>query len=177
MRALNHAEKRLVALVDRVPAEKWAERTDTGRWSVSECVAHLNLTSEAFLPRLDRALAEARKLPAMQRRAYRRDLFGALFGRMLGPLPVILGARIGRVKTTPAFVPNGDSPPNILVAEFKRLQNELRRVIEEGDRLQLDKVIIVSPFGEKVRYNAFSALTMIPAHQERHLQQAEFVWK
>ena len=177
MRALNHAEKRLVALAERVPAEKWPGRIDAARWSVSECVAHLNLTSEAFIPRLDKALSEAKRLPAMQRRAYRRDLFGALFGRMLGPLPVILGARIGRVKTTAGFVPRGDSPPNVLVAEFKRLQNELRRVIEEGDRLQLDKVMIVSPFGEKVRYSAFSALTMIPAHQERHLQQAQLVWK
>jgi hypothetical protein len=177
MRELNHAETRLVRLVDSLPAEKWPIRRDPDRWSVSECVAHLNLTSEAFQPRLERALAEARKLPRMQRKAYRRDLFGAVFGAMVGPLPSIRGVRIGRVKTTPPFVPRGDDEPNVLIAEFKRHQNEFRRVIEEGDPFQLDKVTIISPFGEKVRYNCFSALTMITRHEERHLQQAELVWR
>ena len=176
MRELNHAEKRLVSLVDTLEPEKWRVRRDPNRWSVSECIAHLNLTSEAFIPRLEKALSEARKIPRMQRRAYSRGIFATMFAKMLGPLPVIRGMRIGRVKTTPPFVPTGDSDPGLLVAEFKRHQNELRRIIEEGDPFQLDKVKIVSPFGEKVSYSAYAALTLIPRHEERHLQQAEMVW-
>jgi hypothetical protein len=177
MRELNHAEKRLVSLVDTIEPEKWRVRRDPNRWSVSECIAHLNLTSEAFIPRLDKAVTEARQIPRMQRKAYSRGVFAALFAKILGPLPVIRGKRIGRVKTTPPFVPTGDHDPGVLVAEFKRHQNELRRIIEEGDALQLDKVKIVSPFGEKVSYSAYAALTLIPRHEERHLQQAELVWK
>jgi len=43
-----------------------------GQWG--ECVAHLNLTSSAYLPILDDALARARQLPGrLFQRRYRRD--------------------------------------------------------------------------------------------------------
>src|SRR5947208_13643555 len=41
------AQARLHELVRAVPAEQWPRRHDPARWSVAECVAHLNLTSMA----------------------------------------------------------------------------------------------------------------------------------
>ena len=67
-------------------------------------------------------------------------------------------------------------PKNVILAEFKRLQMLLSGMVREGDELALDKVMITSPFGGKIRYNCYSAFVMIPRHQERHLEQAELVW-
>ena len=44
------AQARLHELVRAVPEERWGRRADPARWSVAECVAHLNLTSMAYLP-------------------------------------------------------------------------------------------------------------------------------
>jgi hypothetical protein len=46
----------------------------------------------------------------------------------------------------------------------------------ECDGLAIDKVQIVSPFGEKIRYNCYSAFVLLHRHQERHIQQAWLVW-
>ena len=172
---LEHAQARLDRLGDLVPDDRWSKRRDSSSWSVGECVAHLNLTSEAYIPRIRKAIEQARALPHKEN-SYGRDVLGWLFGKMVGPLPTIGKARIGKVKTTPAFVPSGNFPKQQLLAEFKRLQLELMRLVRECDGLQIDKVKITSPFGEKIQYNCYSALVLLPRHEERHLQQAELVW-
>jgi hypothetical protein len=36
---------------------------------------------------------------------------------------------------------------------------------------------VQSPFNEKVKYNLYSCLTILPPHQHRHLWQAEQIWR
>lgn len=174
--ALGHAQARLDRLGDTVPEDRWSVRSDPSRWSAAECIAHLNLTSEAYVPRIMKAIEEARKLPRTDGRNYRRDLLGWMFGMMVGPLPSVGRFRIGRVKTSPAFVPSGNLPKQQLLAEFRRLQMELERMARESDGLAIDKVSITSPFGEKVHYSCYSAFVLLPRHEERHIGQAELVW-
>lgn len=175
-RELEHAEARLERLAEGIPAERWSARSDPARWSPAECIAHLNLTSQAYIPLIQQAIGEGRRLPPMTRRRYRRDFVGWMFGTMTRPIPSIGKLRIGRVKTTTPFVPTGELPQNLLLAEFRRCQLELVRLLGEGDGLQLDRVKIVSPFAGRIRYNCYSAFRILPPHQERHLQQAELVW-
>ena len=174
--SLEHAQGRLDRLSDQVPEDRWGKRNDHSRWSVAECVAHLNLTSDAYVPRIRKAIEEARKLEIVGGRNYKRDMIGAFFGMMVGPLPSIGKKRIGRVKTTPSFVPTGNHPKQQLLSEFKRHQLELASMAKECDGLAIDKVTTTSPFGEKIHYNLYSTFIIIPRHQERHIQQAELVW-
>lgn len=161
------ASARLLALQQRLAAEAWARRPAPERWSPGECVAHLNLTSEAFLPLLRSALAEARRdgRPAPAR--YRRDLLGWVLWRVVGP-----PARLKSTTATP-FVPTGTRPGPSLVADFERLQTTLVALAREADGLPIDRVRIVSPFDPRVRYNTFAALSILARHQHRHLWQAE----
>jgi len=174
--AFGHAQERLDRLVDLIPEERWAVRNDPARWSAGECIAHLNLTNAAYVPRIRKALEEARKLPRVVGGSYKRDMFGKLFAMMVGPLPKLGKARVGRVKTTAGFIPSGSFPKQQTLAEFKRLQLELVGMVKESDGLAIDKVSIASPFGEKIHYNVYSTYVILPRHEERHIQQAELVW-
>ena len=174
--ALAHSEARLAKLADQVPDDRWSVRSDPARWSVAECIAHLNMTNAAFEPRIRKAIEEARTLPRAGTAEYKSDFLGRIFGKMVGPLPMIGKIRIGRVKTRPAFVPSGSLPKQELLAEFKRLHVALADMVGESEGLAIDKVRVTSPFGEKIHYNLYSAFVMIPRHDERHLQQAELVW-
>ena len=160
------AQQRLHALAARIPPEQWAVRPAPDRWSVAECVEHLNLTSRAYIPLIESALGQARTLGTPAPRRYRRDPIGWLLWRMMPP-PVR-----HRTKTVPAMVPGADTAPAALLAEFDRLQAEQLRLTEAADGLPIHRVRIASPFGP-VKYNAFSALTILPVHQERHIWQAE----
>jgi hypothetical protein len=78
-----------------------------------------------------------------------------------------------RFKTAAPFVPRADRTVAELVSEFERLQAEQVAVTRQADGLPIDRVKIASPFNTRLRYNLFSALSILPRHQHRHLWQAE----
>ena len=163
----DEATARLDRLAYTLADSQWNTRTDPNRWSPAECVDHLNITSAAYLPILDEAIRRARSINAAAPTRYRRDFVGWMLWKTMGP-PVRQ-----RVKTTAAFLPSADVPPAQLIAEFRRLQEEQKNRVRLCDGLPLQKTRVQSPFSERVKYNLFSCLTILPAHQHRHLWQAE----
>jgi hypothetical protein len=170
------AQVRLHRLVDPMPEERWAARADPARWSVAECVAHLNLTARAYIPLIQGGLKEGRELGRTVPNRYRRDLVGWLVALATGPLPRFGRIRLGRVRTTPGFVPSGELPRTLTVAEFDQLQEEQIALTRAAEGLPLHAIYVTSPFEKRVRYNLYACLTMLPRHQSRHLWQAEEVW-
>jgi hypothetical protein len=169
---LEAATARLRTIARSTPEQLWTRRPEPARWSVAECVVHLNLTSAAFMPLVDEGLARAEPSHDAAQYRYRRDLPGWLLWRTMGP-PVRF-----RVKTTAAFVPaipTGGKTSAELVSEFEGLQGSLLARVRGARGLAIDRVKIASPFNARLRYNLYSALTILPRHQHRHLWQAEEV--
>jgi hypothetical protein len=164
---LQSAQTRLNALHARLSLDAWRRRPSGNAWSAAECVAHLNLTSEAMLPKLRAGLEEAGNAHRRAASRHRRGLIGWLMWQAVSPTGRL------RTKTRPAFVPSGEEPPEVLVAEFDRLQSEVLACVSAADGLPIDDVKVASPFDERVRYNLYAALTLVPRHQHRHLRQAE----
>jgi hypothetical protein len=162
------ARLRLRALALATPDARWAARPAPERWSPAECVAHLNLTTEAYRPIVADALARARALGRPAPARYRRDLLGWMLWRTMAP-PV----RIMKVKTPPAFVPSADQPKSAVLAAFERLQDEQIDWVRAADGLPLGGVKLSSPFAPAAKYNLFACLGILPRHQHRHLWQAE----
>ena len=165
------ADQRLHHLRDEVPEDRWLERVNPSRWSIAECVGHLNLTTRKFEPVIREALDRAGALGGPVPRRYRRNLVGWLLWRSAGP-----PARL-RVKTPAAFVPRDDGGPAELIAEFDRWQSEQLGWVDAADGLPLNRLQIASPFDSRVRYNLYACLSILPRHQHRHLWQAEQVWQ
>jgi hypothetical protein len=176
------AQARLRRLAGAVPEARWAVRAHPGRWSVAECVAHLNLTGRAYVPLLRAGVEAARTLSGGTplgggaARRYRRDPVGWLIGVLAGPLPRVGRVRLGRVRTTAPFVPHEAPARAAALAEFDALQAEQVGLVRAGDGLPLDRVRVTSPFDARVRYNLYACLAILPRHQHRHLAQAEAVW-
>jgi hypothetical protein len=168
---LEGASSRLHALAKEMPEDSWSRRADPTRWSASECVAHLNLTTAVYIPILDEALGRARKLGAPAPVRYRRDLVGWMLWKSSGPSPRF------RVKTAASFVPTGGRRRDDIVSEFDSLQGQLVERVRSADGLPLGRVKIASPFDPRAKYNMYAALTILPRHQHRHLWQAEQVWR
>ncbi len=170
--AFESGQARLHRLADRLPDARWKSRPAPDRWSAAECIEHLNLTSRAYLPRLRRALESA--TPSSEASGqYHRDFLGWLFSRLVGPMPALGNKRFGRVKTPPDFVPSIGPERAEAIAEFDRLQAELISITRQADGYPLSEMKITSPFGGRIRYNCYSALLILPRHQERHIEQAE----
>ncbi|HET9982152.1 MAG TPA: DinB family protein [Longimicrobiales bacterium] len=164
------ARARLHRLREAVPRESWPVRPAPDRWSIADCVEHLNRTSEAFLPLLHSALSAASGAARQPERRYRRDPLGFMLSVIMPP-PV----RLVRTKTSRPFEPTAVAPAAELVERFDLLQEEQLRCLRDADGLPLNEISIRSPFDARARYNAYSCFVILPRHQHRHLWQAEQV--
>jgi hypothetical protein len=155
------------ALFEGNAARALARRPAPNKWSAAECLEHLNITSRAHLGVLRPAFEELRKLPhAQDGKSYRMELAARLLKKWLEP-----PSRLG-LPAPPGFVPPVDCDPEVVCADFAKLQDELLALLKDAQGLPLDRVKIPSPFAQKVKYNVWSALVLLVAHQRRHLWQA-----
>jgi hypothetical protein len=160
------ATARFRELVNRTTDDEWARRPAPEKWSVSECIAHLNLSAEAFVPKLRKAMDGLPRNVGTRR--MRRSAFGWMLWRIMPP-PV----RFSRAPTIPAMVPGSELDRATLTADFLRWQEEQLRLVRDADGTPIDRVRIRSPFSARVTYDVFSALSILPRHEHRHLWQAE----
>ena len=70
-------------------------------------------------------------------------------------------------------MPSAVEPKNRVLDVFDALQEQLMRYVRDADGLDLGRLRIVSPFDTRLKYNLYSCLRIIPAHQRLHLAQAE----
>lgn len=166
---LEDATRRAHDLAGRAGAERWGRQAPAGGWSVGQCIEHLNITSESFLPRLERVLGEAAASGPPATGAYRLGLVGWLLCKMLEP-PYRM-----RVTTPRPFDPSNPGSPDDVLARFDALQARLDALLAGGQRLALDRIRVVSPFSPRVKYSAYAAFRVIAVHQRRHLWQAQRV--
>jgi hypothetical protein len=97
---LDDVSRRAVELVGRLPPELLDRRADEGTWSVAECLEHLTLTADAYLPVLRSAIADARS----------RNLLHTGGGFRMGTTARMLAWWLEppyrmKSKTTAAFIP------------------------------------------------------------------------
>ena len=70
-------------------------------------------------------------------------------------------------------MPAAPRSPSHDVAAALAAHAAVRERLVAGRGLALDRLMIVSPFAARVRYNVFVALALVPTHARRHLWQAE----
>lgn len=162
---LTDARRRVHAIGDALSEELWSTRPARTEWSAGECFVHLNLTSRAFVPLIERAIADARAGSPGAASSYRMDVVG----RMLWLMTAL---RIP-VNTTDPFVPPAAGSRDAVLREFDELQDALAGCARTPDGLALGRIRIVSPFDARLRYNLYAAFRLIPAHQRLHCRQAE----
>ena len=134
VQSLESAQSRLRRLTDQLSESDWNRRPAANRWSAAECVEHLNLTSRAYIPLLRDAIANAGEARRDPTKHYRHDALGWFLSKMFGPLRHLGRFKVGRVKTTPAFVPRPGRSRTEILSDFVRLQAELVSLVRRGFR-------------------------------------------
>lgn len=170
------AQRRLHVLADRLSDAQWATRHRPTRWSPAEGIVHLNMISAACLPLIEAGLDAAAELPPMLAERYSRDPLGWLVSVMNGPRGQSGRLRLGAIRTSAVFEPQGDLTRSTVLADFARLQGLLVGAVHDSDDLPIDRVMVRSPFDARLRYSLYSLLCILPHHQLRHIVQAERVW-
>jgi hypothetical protein len=165
-RQLDEATARAERLVAGVDVRRFSARPAPNAWSAAECLAHLNITTGAYLPVFDKALATP-AATASDQEIFRKGLIGWVLAWSIEP-PYRL-----KTKTAARFVPGPVHFVETVATEFVSGQRQLKRRLAAFEGRDLNRLKIRSPFNEKIAYNVYAAFVILLAHERRHLWQAE----
>ena len=163
---LNASSERAKNLFKDHSNDQLTKRPASGGWSAAECVEHLALTTQMFLPDLDDVKQKGARESFLSNAPFKMDIVGGLLLKMVGP-----GGRF-KVKATKG-VPGNIASADIALSKYLGSQSALFEHMEGMAAISLDNIKVASPMNPIIRYNVYSLLRIIEAHQRRHLVQAE----
>lgn len=171
-RRFDENRERFEALVADLTDEQASWQPAAGKWSVGECIAHLNVTGVKYQPLMTDAIARGRQRGLTGTAPYQgRTLAGRLLLFILDPDKRRRAKAPGGFQ--PAAGPSLDFPS--LVEEFRSVQEGWTRLLDDADGLALGRIVFASPVSRLVRVNLAEAFEINTLHEARHLGQAERV--
>ena len=140
------------------------------QWSILDCLDHINLFYAEYMPRLERAIAQA---PRTERATYTPGWLGQ---KMMTGLRPKQGERKMKIKTFRRMNPatEGKSYESVLET-FLTYHTQLDALLTEAVPLDWDRAKVVSAVGPLLRFKLGDCFRVLLAHTERHLRQAEEV--
>jgi hypothetical protein len=142
---------------------------EPGRWSIAECIDHLNVIGSQLLPRMVTAIEDARARGVAGHGPFRYGTLGGWFARSMEP-PVKK-----RFKTMKLYVPPPDRRLDEVVPAFLALQDDLIGQIHRANGLDVSRIKVTSPAARWLRINLAAWFAATAAHERRHLWQARNV--
>ncbi len=166
---IEESRRRGKQLVNGLSAEQLARRPDPGKWSIAECVAHLNATAAMVQPIMSKGIDLGKEKRLLGKGPFKPGAKGRLLVWIASPPPKF------RMRTPKAVAPPVTiSDPAGVFPEFMRAQDEWERLLKQAEGLDMSKIKI-GPLFSPFRCRLSGAFPWMLAHQRRHLWQAENV--
>jgi hypothetical protein len=164
---LTESDRRTRAVVDALDDDALNRQPRPNSWSLAQCLNHLCLANEVYLPAIAAALngrppgrAETISLSGLSRWFIRE---------YIAPAPP------GKRRRAPGqIVPPERVDPSIL-ERFLRINDEARRLIRRASAFDVNRIRFRNPFVPLIRFTVGTGLEIVSQHEQRHLAQAERV--
>jgi hypothetical protein len=156
-------------IIARLSDQQANWRPTPQRWSIAECLGHLNQSARESTRRVDEAIASGRANGLTASGPFSYPLWERLFVQSLEPPPS------PRVRTTAALRPVRDANPADVLREFLDWQDQFAERLRQADGLDLQWVRVKSPVLSWLRYSLGTAFRAFLAHERRHVWQARQV--
>jgi len=142
-----------------------------GRWSIADCLEHLNVGVSKTLPAFDRAIAQGRSKAQASPGPFRYGWFSRWMIGSMEPPPKwrMTAPRIFRVPTGATYQVADVLP------EFLSVRDQLAQRVRLADGLDLGKIRAISPVNSLLRLPLGAYFAFIIAHDRRHVWQARQV--
>jgi hypothetical protein len=167
---LSHAE----SITHGLTREQFQWRPEPGRWSIGECFAHLNVTNGYALVAIETGIAKGRASGKTGQGPFQYGIVSRKFIASQEP-------PVKKKFTAPkVFLPPTDIDLDATLAEFRRIEDELKRLAKNADGLHLARVKVEMPalpavLRAFVKMPLGGQLLLTTTHDRRHLWQAEQV--
>jgi len=160
-------------LARNLSAEQLNWRPAPDAWSIGQCLHHLYVATEQYLPAMAKAL-DGRPVHPVQ--AITPGWLSRFFLRnYIAPPPPGEPVK-ARARAPRQIVPAVNVDPSVL-DQLLRINDAARDLFRRAASFDVNRIRFQNPFVPLVRFTVGTGVEVIWKHQRRHLQQAERVRK
>jgi len=164
---LEAADQRAERLARGLNREQLNWRPTPGAWSIGQCLQHLLIANEIYLP------AISISLDGRQRSQVREVTLG-WFSRWFIRNYIAPSSKGTRAQAPKKIQPARNVESSVLDA-FLRSNNVARELISRASDYDVNRIRFKNPFIPLLRFTVGTGLEIVSKHQSRHLLQAERV--
>lgn len=158
-------------LSEDLTEEHFNKRPGKNKWSVAECIDHLNASYNAYAPIIKNVIENSANDSITNPDEFKSRIFFRFFTSFLEP-PYRM-----KVKTFTIFMPDEKLNKNDTLKKFYNSTNEFIDFINRSEKVDIKKTIITSPVSDKLRFQLGELYPFMAAHIRRHIWQAKIVKK
>ncbi|MBA2257941.1 MAG: DinB family protein [Acidobacteria bacterium] len=170
--AIDAADQAGAAIAARVTDEEFHWKPDGGRrWSIAECLDHLAALNVLYGVAVRTAVDKARQMGWTRQGPAEPGFFGTKFVASQEP-PVK-----ARLRAPQKVQPRPSRSRAEILGAYHAAHEEVRRLIADCAAIDTNRATFSNPFLPILKVRVSTALNVLPAHDRRHLWQAEQVEK
>jgi DinB superfamily len=163
---LEAVNRSAAALCEGLNEHQLAWRPRPEKWSIAENLVHLRITTEAFLPVVDSAIAESRRREIFGTGLFNLGWYGRLLVWYVEPPPVI------RLPAPKKLLPRLSGDPSHALDDFMGAQGMMVQRLASAADLDLTGLRFPSPLASYIRMNLLEFFSVFNGHSRRHMWQA-----
>ena len=161
---INEAETYFIPLT----YDQLMKRTPDNGWSIGECLEHLNLYGEFYVPAFQNAI---NKSDFTKQEVYKPGIIGDYLAKSM--LPKAGGTITNKMKTPANKNPAKMEVPENVVDRFISQQKDMIEILEMARNTNLNKVKVPLTISKHIRLRLGDMLRFIIYHNIRHMEQAK----
>lgn len=163
-RIINQAEK-----LKTYDLEKLIWRENETSWNILECLEHLNLYGDFYLPQIERKIKNSDTKTDFE---FKSGLLGNYFAKTMLPKE-----KLNKMKTFKDKDPLNTNLDKTVIIRFINQQNKLLELLKQSRKVSLNKVKIQISISSLIKLKLGDTFQFYINHMIRHLNQIDRIEK
>lgn len=149
-----------------LPEDKLNFREHPEKWSILECIEHLNRYGEFYLPELEKAVLSHKAAAPLP--IYRSGLLGNYFANLMK----VSNGKMTKMKTPADKNPSGSNLTPLTIDRFLKQQEMLKSLLNRAREADLTKTKVPISLTRFIKLRLGDTFRFFVYHIERHILQA-----
>lgn len=162
-RTKNNIER--VEKLKELTLEQLNYRNSIDSWSILECIEHLNLYGDFYLPEIQKQIKNSKHKASEK---FKSGFFGNYFAKSMLPKE-----KLNKMKTFKDKNPIGSCLNSNTLQRFLTQQNKLLLLLQQASKVNLNKTKTAISITNLIKLKLGDTFRVVIYHNQRHILQAE----
>ena len=144
-------------------ALNWREKPES--WNVLECLEHLNLYGDFYIPEIENAIKNSKTIPQLE---FKSGFLGNYFAMSMLPKE-----KLNKIKTFKSKNPLNSTLDKLAINRFVDQQLKIIALLDQSRKVDLNKVKIKISISQWIKLKLGDTFRFVINHNSRHIQQIE----